>query len=88
MSDSSIYQIDKDWVLSGSFPFLSFTLDYLQAFPESHRLNLIKNHIEIVPVTYIFAFCLFVWLIQLKCVSGSHAILRDSETEDLEAQNY
>ena len=51
MPDSSIYQIDKDWVMSGSFPFLSFTLDYLQAFLESHRLNLIKNHIEIVPVT-------------------------------------
>ena len=70
MPNSSICRIGKGWVPCGSSPFLLCTLDYLYKHSHSHTglILLIKNLIKIVPVTSIFAFCLFVWLIQLKCV--------------------
>ena len=70
--------------------FVSFvyTVLLVWAFPQLHRLDL---YCLILPCYLHFAFCLFVWLIKLKCAShpfhhqdcfrGSYAKLKDWKGE-------
>ena len=78
--DSSIYWISKEWVLCGPSWFLLLTQDYLSEHCYSH-ISLILLIAWNLPCYLYFYFCLFVWLIKLKCtliyltfrtVSGDH----------------
>ena len=51
-------------------PFLLFTLDYLSEHSHSHT-SLILHIARNLPCYLHFAFCLFVWLIKLKCTPCS-----------------
>ena len=55
------------WVLPGPSLLLLFTLDYLYENSHSHT-GLILLIAWNLPFYKHFAFCLFVWLMQLKCV--------------------
>ena len=67
--------------------FLLFTLDYLSEYSHSD-IALMELIAKNLPCYLHIAFCLFVWLIQLKCVPHTFVAIRMCNIENLKEETF